>query len=82
MEIKYEIPRLGIASIIKGRITVKLKESDVYKNTKHLKSKIEIIDDKYPRSFPNACIGSVPTWPPRLPSFISSSDLCLSACFT
>jgi hypothetical protein len=29
MEIKYEIPRLEIASIVDNRITLKLKESDL-----------------------------------------------------
>ena len=32
MEIKYEIPRLEIASIVDNRITLKLKESEIDEN--------------------------------------------------
>jgi hypothetical protein len=39
MEIKYEIPRLEIASIIDDRITLKLKESDI--DEKYQTSSIE-----------------------------------------
>jgi hypothetical protein len=39
MEIKYEIPRLEIASIVDNRITLKLKESDL--NEKYQTSSIE-----------------------------------------
>ena len=39
MEIKYEIPRLEIASIVDDRIILKLKENDLNDNTKHLRSR-------------------------------------------
>ena len=39
MEIKYEIPRLEIASIVDDKITLKLKESDL--NDKYQTSSIE-----------------------------------------
>ena len=39
MEIKYEIPRLEIASIIDDRITLKLKESEI--DEKYQTSSIE-----------------------------------------
>jgi hypothetical protein len=39
MEIKYEIPRLEIASIVDNRITLKLKESDL--NEKYQTSSIK-----------------------------------------
>jgi hypothetical protein len=39
MEIKYEIPRLEIASIVYDKITLKLKESDL--NDKYQTSSIE-----------------------------------------
>src|SRR5215469_7814892 len=37
MEIKYEIPRLEIASIKDNRITLKLNANEIDDNTKHLR---------------------------------------------
>jgi hypothetical protein len=36
MEIKYEIPRLEIETIVDGVITVKQSKENIQRNTKHL----------------------------------------------